>query len=376
MAKDEYVPFTGKLDAAPQFEPFDGTLDGEKPDGPLARGWNKAKQSMSVTSQLATGNAAGAAQTIKQADDYARANPGMQEGKELGAAWERGDGISGGISEVAGEFAKDWREAPGVIKGLRATGRNLRALGEGVVEQVPNMVAPGTGMVGGALAGGAAGSAAPIVGNVAGAAVGGWVGASAGNTLVEGGGMTQAALQKAGISPQDTAAVEKYLTEHGDTILGQSATKGAIIGAVDTLTAGLGGRLLNAPARAAADRALAGMGVNMADKAAVKAATQSPEFAAKIAGDATYQASKQGAGNIARNVGAAALDPAGEFAGEFVGQGVATGEWDTKNAALEAFSSIGQSGAMFAGQKAYQALTRPAGAAEAPAAPADAGTAA
>ena len=31
MAKDEYVPFTGKLDAAPQFEPFDGTLDGEKP---------------------------------------------------------------------------------------------------------------------------------------------------------------------------------------------------------------------------------------------------------------------------------------------------------------------------------------------------------
>ncbi len=60
---------------------------GKTPDGPLARGWNKAKQSMSVTSQLATGNAAGAAQTIKQADDYARANPGMQEGKELGAAW-------------------------------------------------------------------------------------------------------------------------------------------------------------------------------------------------------------------------------------------------------------------------------------------------
>ena len=161
---------------------------------------------MSVTSKLATGNAAGAAQTIKQADDYARANPGMQEGKELGAAWERGDGISGGISEVAGEFAKDWREAPGVIKGLRATGRNLRAFGEGIVEQVPNMVAPVTGMVGGALAGGAAGSAAPIVGNVAGAAVGGWVGASAGNTLVEGGGMTQAALQQAGISPQDAAA--------------------------------------------------------------------------------------------------------------------------------------------------------------------------
>ena len=38
---------------------------------------------------------------------------------------------------------------------------------------------------------------------------------------------------------------------------------------------------------------------------------------------------------------------------------MATGEWDAKNAALEAFSSIGQSGAMFAGQKAYQYVTRP-----------------
>lgn len=38
MAKDEYVPFTGKLDAAPQFEPFDGTLDGEKPK----RTWGEA----------------------------------------------------------------------------------------------------------------------------------------------------------------------------------------------------------------------------------------------------------------------------------------------------------------------------------------------
>ena len=348
-------------------------------DNALVRGFKKSSQSIGITKGLVTGDSADTARKVAEAADYARKNPGMQEGKEIGAAWERGDGIFGGVKEVAGEFAKDWREAPGVIKGLRATGRNLRAMGEKVIEQVPNMAAPVTGMVGGALAGGAAGSAAPIVGNAAGAAVGGWVGASAGNTLVEGGGMVQEALQKAGISPQDTAAVEKYLTEHGDTILGQSATKGAIIGAVDTLTAGLGGRLLNAPARAAASRALGEMGVNVADKAAVKAAMNTPEFKAefkaKIASDATYQASKKGAGNIARNVGAAALDPAGEFAGEFVGQGVATGEWDTKNAALEAFSSIGQSGAMFSGQKAYQALTRPAGAAEAPAAPADAGAA-
>lgn len=328
-------------------------------DGPLARGWNKTKQSVAITGQLAAGDTAGAAKTIRQADDYARANPSMREGRELGEAWERGDGVLGGLKEVAGEFKKDWQEAPGVVAGLRATGRNLRAFGEGAIEQVPNMLPSVTGMVGGAAAGGAAGSAVPIVGNVAGAIAGGWLGSSAGNTLVEGGGQAQDALQKAGINPQDTQAVERYLKEHGDKILGQSAVKGSIIGAVDTLTAGLGGKILNAPARAAANRALAELGVDMADKAAVSAAMKTPEFAARVAGDAAYQASRQGAGNVARNVGAAALDPAGEFTGEYVGQGVATGDWDTKNAALEAFSSIGQSAGMYAGQKAYQSATNP-----------------
>jgi hypothetical protein len=141
--------------------------------------------------------------------------------------------------------------------------------------------------------------------------------------------------------------------------MGDAAVKGGIIGAVDAVTFGVAGRLLNGPARAAASRALADMGVDTANSAAVKAAMQTPQFAQRIAGDAVYQASRTGAQNVARNVGAAALDPAGEFAGEYLGQGVATGEWDAKNAALEAFSSIGQSGAMFAGQKAYQYVTRP-----------------
>ncbi|NLZ42349.1 MAG: hypothetical protein GX886_14020, partial [Comamonadaceae bacterium] len=171
--------------------------------------------------------------------------------------------------------------------------------------------------------------------------------------------MAQEALQKAGIDPQDTQAVRQFLLERGDSIMGDAAVKGGIIGAVDVATFGLAGRLLNGPARAAASRALADMGVDAADKAAVKAAMQTPQFAQRIAGDAAYQASRTGAQNVARNVGAAALEPAGEFAGEYLGQGVATGEWDAKNAALEAFSSIGQSGAMFAGQKAYQYVTRP-----------------
>lgn len=363
-----FDPTTARLDGpdAPAQSAFDPSTAREfKPDGALARGWNKTKQSATITSRLAAGDAAGAAQTIKEADDYARRNPGMAEGRDLSAAWQRGDGVLGGISEVADEFAKDWREAPSVIGGIRATGRNLRAMGEGIVEQTPNMIAPTVGMLTGGAAGGAAGSAVPLVGNAAGAIAGGWLGATAGNTLVEGGGMTQEAIQKAGINPQDTAAVERYLKANGDNILGQAGVKGGIIGAVDVATMGIASKILNGPARAATSRALADMGVDATNKAAVSAAMKTPEFAAKLAGDAAYQASMKGAGNVARNVGAAALDPAGEFAGEFAGQGVATGDWDTKNAALEALSSIGQSGIMFAGQKAYQAATRPKSGAQA-----------
>lgn len=332
---------------------------GVSPDGAFARGWNKTKQSATITGRLLSGDAQGAAQTIKEADDYARRNPGMAEGRDLSAAWQRGDGVMGGISEVAGEFAKDWRDAPSVVGGIRATAKNVRAMGEGIVEQVPNMIAPTVGLLGGTAVGGAAGSAVPIVGNVAGGLVGGWAGASAGNALVEGGGMAQEAIQKAGINPQDTAAVEKYLKGQGDGILTQAGIKGGIIGAVDVATMGIASKLLNGPARAATTRALADMGVDVSNKAAVNAAINTREFATRFAGDATYKAAMTGAGNVARNAGAAALDPAGEFTGELVGQGAATGDWDTKNAALEAFSSIGQSGVMFTGQKAYQAATRP-----------------
>ncbi len=355
------------LEPGAQENPFSNPDYGKDTDGPLARGWKKSKQSIAISRDLTTGDVDSATQNIAEAERYARANPGLPEGRELSQAWDRGDGISGGVKEVAGEIKKDWDESSNWVGGLRATGRNLRAMGEGVIEQGPNMVAPVTGMLAGGFAGakvgGALGSVVPGAGTAAGAAVGGfaggWAGASAGNAAIEGGYMAQEALQKAGIDPQDTQAVRQFLLERGDSIMGDAAVKGGIIGAVDAVTFGVAGRLLNGPARAAASRALADMGVDTANSAAVKAAMQTPQFAQRIAGDAVYQASRTGAQNVARNVGAAALDPAGEFAGEYLGQGVATGEWDAKNAALEAFSSIGQSGAMFAGQKAYQYVTRP-----------------
>ena len=96
------------------------------------------------------------------------------------------------IGNVFGEMRKDWREAPSVLEAIRATGRNVGAMGAGVVEQMPNAV-PSLGLM---LAGGAAGSLVPGSGTAAGALTG----AAAGNTLIEGGGMVQEALQKAGIN--------------------------------------------------------------------------------------------------------------------------------------------------------------------------------
>lgn len=323
----------------------------ENQDNALKRGWNKMIQSVGITGALATGDADSAAQKIAEAARYQQANPGTPEGNELMAAWQRGDGISGGLKEVGGEFAKDWREASSTIKAIRATGANIAAMGSGIVEQMPNMLPPMAGMLGG----GAAGSAVGPVGTVGGA----WAGASTGNALVEGGGMAQEALHKAGINPMDTEAVKAYLSKNGDDLLLKAGIKGAVIGAVDTATMGIATKLLTGPAKAAAGRALVDMGVDVADQAAVKAAMKSPELAARVAADPIYKAATTGAQGVARNATAAALEPAGEFTGEYLGQGLATGEYDEKEAFLEAASSIGQSGATFAGQKAYAALKYP-----------------
>ena len=357
----EFDPTTAQpADAIPQdpSKTFDPVTAREQ-DGPLARWFKKAGQSMKMTAQLVSGDTAGTAQTVQEATDYARANPGMPEGQKLMDAWNKGDGVTDAIGNVAGQIKSDYDSAKGFIPGARAVGRDLRAMGEGIVEQVPNMIAPTAGMLFGGAAGGVAGSEVPVVGNAVGAALGGWAGASAGNALVEGGDQIQTAIQKAGIDPNDTHAVEAFLDANKGQLLKQIAVKGGIIGAVDTATAGLEHWLLTGPGRAATGRALSALGVDAADDVAVKAAKNSPEFRSLIAKDAAYQASQQGAGHIARNATAAALEPAGEFAGEYVGQGAATGDWDAKNAALEALSSVGQSGAMFAGQKAIEYATKP-----------------
>ena len=356
---------------------------GKEKDGAFTRGWNKAVNAQAVSANMAIGDNQAAAERIKTANEYNTANPGSQESQELMQAWESGEGISGGFGAVGDEVAKDWNEASGLGAKLKSAGGNVAAAGETLAEQVGNMVAPMAGMgvghaagraVGtpiGAAIGGAVGAPAAGVGAapgaVAGGAIGGTVGGiggsilggAIGNAAQETGYMALSDLQEAGIDPGDVTAAQSYLDENAGRLLKQGATKGAIIATVDRLTMGAASKLLNGPLREATNRALAGMGVDAADKAAVKAATQTSDFANRLAGDAAYQSSKQGAERIARNMAAFAVDPAGEFAGEFVGTGAATGEWDAKDATLEAIMGLGQSGVMYAGQKAYQAATKP-----------------
>lgn len=320
-------------------------------DGPLARGMAHVANSVRSTGSLLTGDYANAAQLAADRAAYQQANPGSPEGQALMAAYDAGEGITGGVKNVANKFAMDWQQANSPVGGVRATAKNLGAMGAGIIEQIPNMVPPMAGM----LAGGAAGS----YGGLPGAVAGGWAGATAGNTTVEAAEQIDRALQKAGIDPRDTAATEAFLAKNGDRILGQAGLKGGIIGAVDTATLGLGHGLLTAPARAASERALKAMGVDMLDSAAVKTATKLPEFGARIAADVEFQASKKGLGAFARNATVAGLEPAGEFAGEYLGQGAATGDWDTKGAALEAAMAIGQGGITFAGQKLVQGALSP-----------------
>ncbi|RRD43545.1 hypothetical protein EII18_03095, partial [Comamonadaceae bacterium OH3737_COT-264] len=371
-SQDQQVPSDqqqqGKRKNVAQLEPYSGPIYREDSDNALERGWRNMRHSVGISASIASGDYDSAAQQLAQASRYRQLNPSSREGAELSKAWDEGEGVWGGISGVAGEFAKDWQEAPNAFAGLRATGKNLLAMGAGIVEQTPNMLpgligmvtGAGVGAKGGALAGGVAGPKGAAVGGAVGGVGGAWAGGAAGNALLEGGHLAQQALSEAGVDPQDTAAVARYLAQHGDEIAQQAAIKGGVISAVDVATAGLGRWLLNAPARAATGRALAAMGVDAADRQAVKQAMASPQFAELIAKDSVYAAQRQGGGNLARNVGAAALDPAGEFAGEYVGTGLATGEWDAKDATLEALSSVGQSAGMFALQKGYQWASRPA----------------
>lgn len=329
-------------------------------DTALTRGFNNSMRSARMAWNAFTGDKEELGQLKAEDMDYRKIQEGRksQARRELGEAWDKGEGVGGGLSNVWGELKKDWRE-----KGLDGVLEDVGEMGGATLEQAPNALVPlatstvgrTVGAIGGAFVGGLAGGG---VGAVPGAFVGGHVGGLAGyalgNTLMEYGEQLDRAAEAAGVDPADKDAMMAFIDRGAPGALKNAAVKGAVVGAVDMATMKLGGSILNMGKKAAEKAALKKMGVAAADKAAVAAAKGTPEFAALV-----KESAKGGLGGAARHTAAYALEPASEFAGEYLGMGLANGEWDEKGAALEAFSSLGHSAVEFVGTKAYAAMTDP-----------------
>lgn len=315
-------------------------------DTALTRGFKNSMRSARMAWNDLTGDKEELGQLKAEDMDYRKIQEGRksQARRELGEAWEKGEGVGGGLSNVWEELKKDWRE-----KGLDGVLEDVGEMGGATLEQAPNALVPlATTTVGG------------ILGTLAGGntAVGAYAGATLGNTLMEYGEQLDRAAEAAGVDPTDKDAMMAFIDRGAPGALKNAAVKGAVVGAVDMATMKLGGSILNMGKKAAEKAALKKMGVaaadKAADKAAVAAAKGTPEFAALA-----KESAKGGLGGAARHAAAFALEPASEFAGEYLGTGLANGEWDEKGAALEAFSSLGHSAVEFVGTKAYAAISDP-----------------
>lgn len=311
-------------------------------DTALTRGFKNSMRSARMAWNDLTGDKEELGQLKAEDMDYRKIQEGRksQARRELGEAWEKGEGVGGGLSNVWEELKKDWRE-----KGLDGVLEDVGEMGGATLEQAPNALVPlATSTVGG------------ILGTLAGGntAVGAYAGATLGNTLMEYGEQLDRAAEAAGVDPTDKDAMMAFIDRGAPGALKNAAVKGAVVGAVDMATMKLGGSILNMGKKAAEKAALKKMGVAAADKAAVVAAKGTPEFAALA-----KESAKGGLGGAARHAAAFALEPASEFAGEYLGTGLANGEWDEKGAALEAFSSLGHSAVEFVGTKAYAAISDP-----------------
>ncbi|HGG7745311.1 TPA: PLxRFG domain-containing protein [Neisseria meningitidis] len=311
-------------------------------DTALTRGFKNSMRSARMAWNDLTGDKEELGQLKAEDMDYRKIQEGRksQARRELGEAWEKGEGVGGGLLNVWEELKKDWRE-----KGLDGVLEDVGEMGGATLEQAPNALVPlATTTVGG------------ILGTLAGGntAVGAYAGATLGNTLMEYGEQLDRAAEAAGVDPTDKDAMMAFIDRGAPGALKNAAVKGAVVGAVDMATMKLGGSILNMGKKAAEKAALKKMGVAAADKAAVAAAKGTPEFAALA-----KESAKGGLGGAARHAAAFALEPASEFAGEYLGTGLANGEWDEKGAALEAFSSLGHSAVEFVGTKAYAAISDP-----------------
>ncbi len=294
----------------------------------LVEGTKSAGRAIAGTANVYTGNEQGLIDKAKAQEQSQTAKP---------EALQR-------FNEAVATRSKELGEDPGLLDSIKAVGGAVleqpKGAGLAIVEQLPNSAPAMAGGLAGMKLGGMAGTAvAPGVGTAVGGILGGVAGMFAGNTAIETGNKAIEAAQDGSVSPEEMAQIRK-----------EGAIKGGVITGVDALTLGASKAITGAGARAvesATRKALTDAGVDVADKAAVLAARQSPEISSAVrAAQDTALASANTLGKRAASGGAAlGLETVGEGVGEYFGELAATGKANMVDAVLESVLSLGQSGA-------------------------------
>ena len=247
------------------------------------------------------------------------------------------------FNEAVQTKAKALGDDPGVWDSIKAVGGAVmeqpKGAGLAIIEQIPNAAPAMAGGLAGMKVGAAGGTAiAPGVGTLAGGIAGGVAGMFLGNAAIETGHKGIDAAQDGAVSPEEMARVKR-----------EGAAKAGVITGVDALTLGLSNGVTNVAGRAvenATRDALTKAGIDVADKAAVLAARQSPEISSAVRAAQDAALASVSRGKVAAAHGTAiGLETVGEGVGEYFGELAATGKGNVVDAVLESVLSLGQSGA-------------------------------
>ena len=309
----------------------------------LKRGWEGLKHNAGLFLDNVTDDSQGAAERIKAKREWDDANPAPRSSTKFVEQFQQ-------LAEddYAGMLATAVKNPGGALNQMvEQTPNSLPAL----ALQIPVGIASSALM--------ATGWGAPLAVGLQGLA------AFVGNALPEGGAYIEEQLGKAGINPNDTAAVAKWIAENRSKNLEGGVKKAGVISLVDGATGYLGGKLIAGPSIrfAQAEAAVfAKAGVKTTDKAAVAAARATPAYKQAMAQPAQeLLAATTRAQKTVRELGGLGLETAGEGIGEYAGSYAADGTASVKDAVLESMMGAGTSAAMTGANMTLGAMKGPDG---------------
>ena len=309
----------------------------------LERGWEGLKHNAGLFLDNVADDSQGAAERIKAKREWDDANPAPRSSTKFVEQFQQ-------LAEddYAGMLATAVKNPGGALNQMvEQTPNSLPAL----ALQIP------VGIASSALL--ATGWGAPLAMGLQGLA------AFVGNALPEGGAYIEEQLGKAGINPNDTTAVAKWIAENRGKNLEGGVKKAGVISLVDGATGYLGGKLIAGPSIrfAQAEAAVfAKAGVKTTDKAAVAAARATPAYKQAMAQPAQeLLAATTRAQKTVRELGGLGLETAGEGIGEYAGSYAADGTASVKDAVLESMMGAGTSAAMTGANMTLGAMKGPDG---------------